>query len=592
MFCTLAVHLSADDQKAAHPSLSPSPLPESENTKPKVGIMKFETAEGLEPSLGRFLYDSLMTDVLASKEVTVVDWEEIDRLLKYIAASQPNLTPEDARKQAVSQLGIQKMYIGSVVKVGAKFHITIKVLNLDLTVEQMEKITAENEDGLADATRTIARRILRLDLDILRQDFDRAFVELRDFAKARETADRLVKVGNRASDFALRGAAEMELELYEAAKKDFREAAEREPRKAQHFFNLSLAEEYLPSADEATASISKAIALQPQNPSYYLRRGELRLHGGHPKEAIADFSKALEIAPKEPRALTGRAQCYQQLENYQRADADVSEAIALLPSSAPLYLLRGSSAARQYNYSSALSDASKAIEISPGVPDGYTFRALTYVSVLSFDKALTDCNKAVELAPNSFAPLSWRAVVYLYAGELAQSAADATKSIELNPNPLAFTVRGVINAAKGDYLKAQEDFRQSLVKQQSSYEIPPSVFYLALVSIRLGETNVAELLNPYLEKREESAKADWWKALTSFLEGGVSVEGLLAMTADKNANLQREKECEACFFAGFVRITSDPTGGTELLRRCLETKHAASIEYAFAKAELSVRNSK
>lgn len=87
------------------------------------------------------LYDLLLERMVAIKKFTVVDWEEIDRVLKlYVAESQPNISDEDAKKQAVNQLCIEKMYVGTLRKVGSKYYVSVKVLNLDLTVSRVVRI--------------------------------------------------------------------------------------------------------------------------------------------------------------------------------------------------------------------------------------------------------------------------------------------------------------------------------------------------------------------------------------------------------------------------------------------------------------------
>jgi len=48
--------------------------------KTKIGIMKFEVAKDLNPSLSGLLYDTLTEQVVNSKKFTVVDWESIDLL--------------------------------------------------------------------------------------------------------------------------------------------------------------------------------------------------------------------------------------------------------------------------------------------------------------------------------------------------------------------------------------------------------------------------------------------------------------------------------------------------------------------------------
>jgi len=128
--------------------------------KPKIGIMKFDVSENVNPALQDFLYATLMDQLLMSGRYIVVDWEEIDRILQYIAKSQPNVSQEAARQQAINQLGIQKMYVGSAAKIGSTFHLNVKVLNLDLSVDRMVRESAENEDDLERATYFIAQLLM------------------------------------------------------------------------------------------------------------------------------------------------------------------------------------------------------------------------------------------------------------------------------------------------------------------------------------------------------------------------------------------------------------------------------------------------
>jgi hypothetical protein len=130
--------------------------------KPKIGVMKFDVSKNLDPALSGLLYDALTEQAVKSKQFTVVDWEQIDRVLQYVAKSQPNLSPEDARRQAVNQLGIQQLFLGSAAKLGSKFFLSVKVLNLDLSVDKVEKESVDNEEQLVDAVASIAARLLGL----------------------------------------------------------------------------------------------------------------------------------------------------------------------------------------------------------------------------------------------------------------------------------------------------------------------------------------------------------------------------------------------------------------------------------------------
>ncbi len=143
---------AADDQKGVE--------------KPKIGIMKFEVGEDVKPSRGQILYDYLMQQVVMSKQFTVVDWEEIDRVLKYISESQPNISQEEARKQAINQIGLEKMYLGYISSIDEEFNVRVKVLNLDLSVETVEMASAKSAKELKGAIDSIMEPLILAGLSV------------------------------------------------------------------------------------------------------------------------------------------------------------------------------------------------------------------------------------------------------------------------------------------------------------------------------------------------------------------------------------------------------------------------------------------
>lgn len=128
--------------------------------KTKIGVMKFKVSKNLGEDFQTFIHDVFMDQMVQSGKYTVVDLEEIDRVLRYIAKSQPNISQKAARKQANNQLDIEKIYIGSLAKVGSKFYLTMKVLNLDLSVDRTARDSVDSEDQLEQSIMTIAQILL------------------------------------------------------------------------------------------------------------------------------------------------------------------------------------------------------------------------------------------------------------------------------------------------------------------------------------------------------------------------------------------------------------------------------------------------
>jgi hypothetical protein len=134
--------------------------PEWQALTPKISIQRFDVSSSLDPSVGDFLYDSLIAELTESRRFTVVDWEELGRMLDYVSKSQPNVSIEDAKKQAMNQLGVTQLYVGSAYKIGSKIYVTVKALNLDLTVDTTYKETAKSMDDLEPCISKIADKFI------------------------------------------------------------------------------------------------------------------------------------------------------------------------------------------------------------------------------------------------------------------------------------------------------------------------------------------------------------------------------------------------------------------------------------------------
>ena len=132
----------------------------AESKTKRVGVMKFDVSEEVKASLGKFLSETFAGQLVGSKQYIVVDWEEIDRVLGVVAKSQPNISAEDARKMAIDRLGLEKLFMGNVVKLGSKYHITVKLLALDLKVERMERGVAESDEKLPETVDQIGAAFL------------------------------------------------------------------------------------------------------------------------------------------------------------------------------------------------------------------------------------------------------------------------------------------------------------------------------------------------------------------------------------------------------------------------------------------------
>jgi len=135
-------------------------MPEWQALKPKVTVQTFEVSRDLSPGLGKTLCNWLIGELTNSQRYTIVDWVELDSLLQHIAKSQPLLSTEDAKKQAINQRGVSQIFVGSLYKIGSKYYLNVKALNLDLSVAGSFEDAVTSEDQLQQCVKNVATQIM------------------------------------------------------------------------------------------------------------------------------------------------------------------------------------------------------------------------------------------------------------------------------------------------------------------------------------------------------------------------------------------------------------------------------------------------
>ena len=97
--------------------------------------------------------------------------------------------------------------------------------------------------------------------------------------------------------------------------------------------------------DNAVADYDKAIAIDPDNVSAYIDRGNAHLanhrsfEGGEENydRALADYEEAISLSPENAVAYYNRGLAFQGKDDYARAIADYDRAIELAPDYTPAH---------------------------------------------------------------------------------------------------------------------------------------------------------------------------------------------------------------------------------------------------------------
>jgi tetratricopeptide (TPR) repeat protein len=103
----------------------------------------------------------------------------------------------------------------------------------------------------------------------------------------------------------------------------------------------------------------------------HLFRGSAYMSKGDMDSAIADFSRAIELDPQNPSTYSARGFVYFNKGEHERAIKDFTKAIELLPNAGALrvstnYQMRGLAYEKMHNADLAIADFRRALEINPG----------------------------------------------------------------------------------------------------------------------------------------------------------------------------------------------------------------------------------
>lgn len=164
----------------------------------------------------------------------------------------------------------------------------------------------------------------------------------------------------------------------------------------------------------------------------YNRRGELHADAGRDMPAMNDFDAAIESDPTCALAWHNRA----------------------------------ISCAQQGRANDALRDFDRVIELNPGLAIAYRNRGELLASLDRIPEAIRDYGRAIVQLPNDAELYKMRGYAFGRLGDHRRAVADLTQSIELarvrgagRMMADAFTLRGNVQAERGEFLSALRDFQ-------------------------------------------------------------------------------------------------------------------------------------
>ena len=343
----------------------------------------------------------------------------------------------------------------------------------------------------------------------------------------------------------------------------------------------------LDRVDDAIQSLGRAIEVAPK-PDARLpyMRGLMYLRKEDTNAAIADFTKAIEIDPSDVRWYRWRGDALSTRYDFAAALADYDKALEIDPRDATALERRGQAKQGLRDFKGALEDFTRLVEVAPRHPRPFQLRGDAKLELGDYKGAIDDYDAVVYNDPSYGHAYVNRARAHLALGDKEAAEADVAQAVEQKPvQPTTYEERGRYYYDTGRPKEAVADFVLAVKADPKGQDY--TRLFLFLARAKLGErTEAAAELKAYADGREK--KDDWYGKVTAFLSGQMKEDAFLAAAKDGNEIRAREQECEACWYAGAVRLLDGDTAGAKaLLDRCVATDVRNFIEYGSAKAALA-----
>jgi lipoprotein NlpI len=325
------------------------------------------------------------------------------------------------------------------------------------------------------------------------------------------------------------------------------------------------------------------VALSRDEVEYLLVTGLTRMTNGDFQGALATFDEVIALYPKFSQAYCARAECRDQQGDFVSALADLDRAIALNPGYTNAYADRGRTRFAEGDFEGAIADCDRAITLNPNVEETFELRGAAKSNVGRFADAVDDFDRAIALNPNDPAAFFNRGSSERANGNFDGAIADFSQVIALDPQDTnAYRARGVAREASGDWTGALADYSDAFPHGEM-----PELFLRFHISVVLRRMHAEEADND-LDDAVEAAEPGWGKKVGSYLAGSLSDSELFAEAASGSDQTLADRQCEAFYYAGVMRLLRNETeAARNLFTKCLATNAYGNEEFALARGELA-----
>jgi tetratricopeptide (TPR) repeat protein len=193
-----------------------------------------------------------------------------------------------------------------------------------------------------------------------------------------------------------------ELDSHPEALSAYDKAIELEPNYLDSWRGRGFALNKLKRYQEAIYSFDKALKLQPESPEIFNARGKALSNLKRYDEAIQSYDKAVELKPDYDQAWYNKASVLYNLKRYQDALDTYEQVIYLKPNNERAWYNSGNALVNLNRKKDALKAYSKAVQYKPNFYQAWLSRGNILISLRHYREAIESFQEVLKYNPGNF----------------------------------------------------------------------------------------------------------------------------------------------------------------------------------------------
>lgn len=274
------------------------------------------------------------------------------------------------------------------------------------------------------------------------------------------------------------------------------------PNEAEPYHQLGIISHARRDFQQAIELISKAIALNPDVPTYHSNMGIMLRAIGDKEAAIGSYRRATELDPGFGAAYYNMGNLYRELQKPQEAITAYKHSLKLQPENVMVHYNLGLTQLEEQLFAESAATFVSAIKLKPDLADAHNNLGNALREMGKIDQAFQCYKRAISINPKHSQAFFNLGNTERIMGNMGESIAYLKKALEINPNNLSI-YRYIASTISGTEISADDRKTMEMLLQESAD--------------KLGDKERTDLLFALGKIEDDCGNYD--KAFAYYLEG-------------------------------------------------------------------------